>query len=96
MGNYEEEDESSDEDEDDESPSATKKAAPKKKSGKEEEKKDEPATEEGTDKNWSSVNLVFQESKLSFRAGLSELNFSNWIWSEVIRPKLDESKGNLR
>merc|ERR1712194_826430 len=47
------------------------------------------------EKNWSSVYLVYQESKLQFRGALSEVNFSNWVWKECIRRKLDESKGSM-
>lgn len=75
----------SDSEEDESSPSSKKNPKPAEKV-----EKDKEAVEE---KNWSMVNLVFQESKMSFRGNLSELNFSNWVWKEVVRPKLEDSKG---
>ncbi|CAD7967444.1 unnamed protein product [Amoebophrya sp. A25] len=47
------------------------------------------------EKNWSQVNLAFQESKLSWKGNFSTYNFSNWIWNYVVRVRLDESKGNV-
>jgi len=46
-------------------------------------------------KNWSAVNLVCQESKLSFRGNFSAIAFTNWLWFRCIRPKLEETKSSL-
>merc|ERR1712224_345465 len=47
------------------------------------------------EKNWSSVSLAYQESKLSFRGYLSAHNFTNWLWHHVIRDRLEETKGEV-
>ncbi|CAE7831004.1 abfD, partial [Symbiodinium necroappetens] len=45
----------------------------------EEEDKEAVGTVE-KQKNWSSVNLAFQESKLNYRGSFSALSFTNWLW----------------
>merc|ERR1712094_20600 len=47
------------------------------------------------EKNWSSVSLAYQESKLTFCGDLSAQNFTNWLWQHVIREKLEETKGKV-
>merc|ERR1712183_860594 len=46
-------------------------------------------------KNWSSVNLCCQETKLQFRGSFSAVAFTNWLWWRCIRPKLEETKSSL-
>merc|ERR1712190_40832 len=46
-------------------------------------------------KNWSSVNVAFRESKLNFRGVLSQVSFTNWLWYRCVRPKLEETKSKL-
>lgn len=60
----------------------------------EEEDKEAVGTVEKS-KNWSSVNLAFQESKLNYRGSFSALSFTNWLWFRVVRPKLEETKSKL-
>jgi len=60
----------------------------------EEEDKEAVGTVEKA-KNWSSVNLAFQESKLNYRGSFSNLGFTNWLWYRVVRPKLEETKSKL-
>merc|ERR1711988_1932978 len=63
---------------------------------KKKEKEDEE--EVGTvdkSKNWSSVNICSQETKLTFRGSFSNLAFTNWLWWRCIRPKLEETKSSL-
>mmetsp|Transcript_53663 Transcript_53663/g.85351 ORF Transcript_53663/g.85351 Transcript_53663/m.85351 type:complete len:1090 (+) Transcript_53663:51-3320(+) len=60
----------------------------------EEEDKEEVGTVE-KGKNWSSVNLCCQETKLSFRGSFSAVAFTNWLWWRCIRPKLEETKSSL-
>jgi hypothetical protein len=47
------------------------------------------------EKNWSAVKMACEESKLSFRGYLSAPNFTNWLWYNVVREKLEETKGKL-
>merc|ERR1719199_1513336 len=47
------------------------------------------------EKNWSAVKMASEESKLSFRGYLSAPNFTNWLWYNVVREKLEETKGKL-
>jgi len=72
----------------------------------EEEEKEKPkaggkspekdATQQGEkERNWSVVNLAWQESRLQFRGILTEKNFTNWLWVKVIHEKLAETKGKL-
>ncbi|CAJ1416473.1 unnamed protein product [Effrenium voratum] len=60
----------------------------------EEEDKEAVGTVEKA-KNWSSVNLVFQESKLNYRGSFTAGSFTNWLWYRVVRPKLEETKSKL-
>ncbi|CAE7564279.1 abfD [Symbiodinium sp. KB8] len=60
----------------------------------EEEDKEAVGTVE-KQKNWSSVNLAFQESKLNYRGSFSALSFTNWLWYRVVRPKLEETKSKM-
>merc|ERR1712151_767340 len=46
-------------------------------------------------KNWSSVNVAFRESKLNFRGVLTPVSFTNWLWYRCVRPKLEETKSKL-
>merc|ERR1712185_597497 len=68
------------------------KAAARKK--QEEEDKEEVGTVD-KGKNWSSVNLCCQETKLQFRGSFSAVAFTNWLWWRCIRPKLEETKSSL-
>lgn len=47
------------------------------------------------ERNWSAVNLSFQDSKLPFKGGFSANAFTNWMWWRVIRPKLKETKAKM-
>merc|ERR1711920_52266 len=47
------------------------------------------------DKNWSSVSLVFSDSKLNFRGSFSKLGFTNWLWWRLVRPELEKTKVKL-
>lgn len=62
-------------------------------------KQEEEDTEaQGTvdkNKNWSSVNLACQESKLSYRGSFTAIAFTNWLWYRCIRPKLEETKSKV-
>merc|ERR1711959_783746 len=60
-----------------------------------ERKEEEEQPKVVEEKNWSSVSLAYQESKLSFRGYLSAQNFTNWLWCHVIRDKLEETKGKV-
>ncbi|CAD7945634.1 unnamed protein product [Amoebophrya sp. A120] len=51
--------------------------------------------QEVEEKNWSQVNLAFQESKLSWKQSFNPYNFTNWLWCHVVRNRLEESKGNV-
>jgi len=66
--------------------------APPKKGDKEEE---EPEIVVDKDKNWSAVNLVCKESKLSYRGVLSQIGFTNWMWYRCVRPSLEATKSSL-
>jgi len=66
--------------------------APPKKGDKEEE---EPEIVVDKDKNWSAVNLVCKESKLSYRGVLSQIGFTNWLWYRCVRPSLEATKSSL-
>merc|ERR1712014_349453 len=55
------------------------------------EDKEESGTVEKS-KNWSSVNLCCQETKI---AALPAIPFTNWLWWRCIRPKLEETKSSL-
>merc|ERR1712217_679051 len=66
---------------------ASAKSDSKAKGGKEEKQKEE--------KNWSSVNLAFQDSKPPFKGAFSPLAFTNWCWFRTIRPRLAATKGSL-
>lgn len=46
-------------------------------------------------KNWSSVNVIAQESKLAFRGSFTAIAFTNWIWWRCFRPRLEETKSSL-
>jgi len=46
-------------------------------------------------KNWSAVNLAYQESKLTYRGSFTAIAFTNWLWFRCIRPKLEETKSKL-
>merc|ERR1719193_1048493 len=64
--------------------------------GKSREKDDaEDDEQEEKQKNWSAVNLAWQESRLQFRGILTEKNFTNWLWVKVIHDKLAETKREL-
>lgn len=78
-------------DDDEEEPSKVREGA---KSAKEEEDAAAVGTIEKT-KNWSSVNLAYQESKLAFRGLLTPLAFTNWLWYRCVRPRLEEAKSKL-
>eukprot|EP00392_Amoebophrya_sp_AT5.2_P009090 g9118.t1 len=56
---------------------------------------DKAANDGAEEKNWSAVNLAFQESKLSWKATFNPCNFTNWLWNSVVRVRLDETKGNV-
>merc|ERR1711972_466584 len=43
-------------------------------------------------KNWSSVNVAFKESKLNFRGVLSTQAFTNWLWHRCVRVRLEDTK----
>merc|ERR1712226_1383022 len=69
-----------------------------KKETKKKEQEEQDAAEVGNvekQKNWSSVNVAANESKLNFRGCLSKLNFTNWLWYRCVRPKLEETKAKL-
>mmetsp|Transcript_97219 Transcript_97219/g.182815 ORF Transcript_97219/g.182815 Transcript_97219/m.182815 type:complete len:1094 (-) Transcript_97219:84-3365(-) len=67
-----------------------------KKRAKEEEEDKEEVGKIEKQKNWSSVNLVYKESKLSFRGNFTAMAFTNWLWYRCVRPKLEETKEELR
>merc|ERR1712014_377628 len=69
------------------------KAAEKKKQEEEEDKEAVGSVDKA--KNWSAVNLVFQESKLNYRGVFSAIAFTNWMWYRCVRPKLEETKSKL-
>merc|ERR1712157_707619 len=58
--------------------------------GKKEEKKDDKA-----ERNWSSVNLAYQDSKLPFKGSFSPIACTNWFWYRTIRPELYSTKASL-
>merc|ERR1711879_841017 len=62
---------------------------------KQEEEDNEAQGSVDKNKNWSSVNLACQESKLSYRGSFTAIAFTNWLWSRCIRPKLEETKAKL-
>lgn len=68
--------------------------AEKKAKQRQEEEEKEVGTIE-KQKNWSSVNLVCKESKLTFRGSFSPIAFTNWLWYRCVRPKLEETKSKL-
>merc|ERR1712096_136966 len=62
-------------------------------------KEEEEDAEVGTvekEKNWSSVNLCYKDSKLTFRGSLNPIAFTNWLRWRCIRPKLEETKAKLQ
>merc|ERR1719506_579670 len=58
-------------------------------------KEDEEKPKIVEEKNYSSVSLAYEDTKLSFRGHLSALNFTNWLWHHVVRDKLEETKGKV-
>ena len=89
-----EEDESGDEGESDGEMSPGAKAREKQRLAQEAADKEfeEKAKKE---KNWSQVHLAYIESKSNYRGIMTPLNFTNWIWAEIIRPKLLDAKGEM-
>merc|ERR1719191_2560107 len=79
-------DDDSDEDEEDEEVAEKK---------KKEAAEEAEAAAKADEKNWSLVGLACHDAKIGFKGNLSELNFTNWLWFHVIRPKLAETKSKL-
>merc|ERR1712183_1037922 len=46
-------------------------------------------------KNWSSVKLCYEESKMNFRGRFSPAAFTNWLWYRCVRPRLEKTKSKL-
>lgn len=92
MGDVVGEDEECDEKEDEAAKAST--AAEEKRQKQEEEDKEAVGSVDKS-KNWSSVNLAYKESKLTFRGVFSMTSFTNWLWYRCVRPKMEETKSKL-